>query len=249
MRILVVNPNTTESMTTSMQEAAARYAAEGTEVVGVTPSWGAPGIYGWFEGFLSAAAVMEAVTSYPEPFDAVVMAGFGEPGREGVRELLDVPVMDITECAALFACTLGARFSVVTTTRHFVPIIEDIYAVLGVQRRCASIRCTGLGVLELERDRELTKRRLVEEARAALEQNGAEVIVLGCGGMGGFDKELQTAIGAPVVDGIVAAIKMAEGCHAYGVSTSKVNSYASPQPQPISGWPVSPRPASKSQSR
>ena len=238
MRILVVNPNTTRSMTASMQEAASRYASPGTEVVGVTPPWGAPGIYGSFEGLLSAAAVMQAVTTYPEPFDAVVMAGFAEPGREGVRELLDVPVMDITECGALLACTLGARFSVVTTTRHFVPIIQDIYAVVGVERRCASIRCTGLGVLELERDPDLTQRRLVEEARRAVDQDGAEVIVLGCGGMGGFDKELEAAIAAPVVDGIVAAVKMAEACLAYGVSTSKVNSYATPKPQPISGWPV-----------
>jgi len=238
MRILVVNPNTTESMTRSMAEAARRYGAPETEIVGVTPSWGAPGIEGSFEGLLSAAAVMQAVTTYPDPFDAVVMAGFGEPGREGVRELLDVPVMDITECSALMACTLGTRFSVVTTIRHFVPIIEDIYAAMGLERRCASIRATGLSVLELEQDAELTKRRLAEEAGKAIDEDGAEVIILGCGGLGGFDKELEADVGVPVIDGIVAAVKMAEACDAYGVSTSKVNSYASPRPQHITGWPV-----------
>lgn len=238
MRILVVNPNTTRSMTQSMRDSAVRYAAPETEIIGVTPAWGAPGIEGSFEGLLSAAAVMEAVSTYPEPFDAVVMAGFGEPGREGVRELVDVPVMDITECSALLACTLGARFSVVTTIKHFVPIIEDIYATIGIGRRCASIRTTGLSVLELERDVETTKRRLAEEAQAAIDQDGAEVIVLGCGGMGGFDKELEARVGAPVIDGIVAAVKMAEACCAYGVSTSKVNSYETPRPQRIIGWPV-----------
>jgi allantoin racemase len=241
MHILVVNPNTSAWMTEDMAKAASAYANPGTRVTGVTPPWGTPGIYGNFEGFLSAAAVMEAVKTFPDPFDAVVMAGFGEPGREGVRELLDVPVMDITECSALLACTLGARFGVVTTTKHFVPIIQDIYAVMGLERRCVSVRATGLGVLDLEKDPNVTRRRLAEEAMKAIEEDGAEVIVLGCGGMGGFDKELQERIKVPVIDGIVAAVKMAEACHAYGISTSKVNSYASPREQPIDGWPVKKR--------
>jgi allantoin racemase len=241
MRILVVNPNTTESMTRSMAMAAARYANPGTEIVGVTPPWGPTGIEGFFEGFLSAAAVLEALASYPDAFDAVVMAGFGEPGREGARQLLDVPVMDITECSALMACTLGHRFSVVTTVSRAVPTIEDILVAVGVKERCASIRPTGLGVLELERDDELTKRRLTEEARLAIELDDAEVIILGCGGLGGFDKELEDAVGVPVIDGIVAAVKMAEACHAYGVSTSKVNAYAPPYPKDIKRFPPVPQ--------
>lgn len=237
MRILVVNPNTTATMTRGMQEAAAAYANPTTELIAVTPPWGTPGIYGNFEGALSAAAVLEAVATYPDPFDAVVMAGFGEPGREAVRELLDVPVMDITECSALMAVTLGARFGVVTTTNHFVPIIKDIYAVMGLERRCTSVRATGLSVLELDEDLPLTKHRLAEEARKAIDEDGAEVIVLGCGGMGGFDKELEAEIGVPVIDGIVAAVKMAEAAHAYRVSTSKVGSYGRPRAQMIDGWP------------
>jgi allantoin racemase len=238
MHIIVVNPNTSAWMTDDMAKAAKAYANPGTRITGVTPPWGTPGIYGNFEGFLSAAAVMEAVSTFPEPFDAVVMAGFGEPGREGVRELLNVPVMDITECSALLACTLGSRFGVVTTTKHFVPIIEDIYAVIGLQRRCVSVRATGLGVLDLEKDPKATQELLAEQATKAINEDGAEVIILGCGGMGGFDKELERRIGVPVIDGIVAAVKMAEACYAYGISTSKINSYGSPRKQPIDGWPV-----------
>jgi allantoin racemase len=241
MRILVVNPNTSVTMTADMAAAAARYANPDTEIIGVTPPWGPPGIEGYFEGFLSAVAVMEAVTTYPEPFDAVVMAGYGEPGREGVRELLDVPVMDITEASALLAVTLGHRFSVVTTIVRAVPMIEEILLITGIADRCASIRATGLGVLELEQDEQLTRRRLAEEARIAIDEDGAEVIVLGCGGLGGFDKELEAAVGVPVIDGIVAAVKMAEACHAYGVSTSKVSSYARPNRKAITGFPQSAR--------
>ena len=163
----------------------------------------------------------------------------GAEGK-GARELLDVPVMDITECSALLACTLGHRFSVVTTLKRAVPTIEEILTAVGIRERCASIRPTGLGVLELEQDESLTRRRLAEEARLAIDDDGAEVIVLGCGGLGGFDKELEEAVGVPVIDGIVAAVKMAEACHAYGVSTSKVNTYARPNPKVIPRFPALP---------
>ena len=122
--------------------------------MGLTARWGVPGIESYFEGFLSAVAVFEAVTAYRGPYDAIVMAGFGEPGREGLRELVDVPVFDMTECSALMACSLGHRFSVVTTLRRAVPAIQGVLAEVGLLTRCASIRDTGLGVNELERDPE-----------------------------------------------------------------------------------------------
>jgi len=237
MRILVVNPNTTASMTDDMAAAARRYANPGTEITGVTPAWGAPAIEGPFEGALATVAMLEALTVHPDPFDAVVLAGFGEPGRQAAREILAVPVMDITESAALLACTLGHRFSVVTTLARTVPMIEEVIGSVGVRDRCASIRPTRLGVLDLERDPGLTKRRLAEEARLAIDQDGAEVIVLGCGGLGGFDKDLEAQVGAPVVDGIVAAVKMAEACCAYGVTTSQVNAVQPPNPKELTGWP------------
>jgi allantoin racemase len=92
-------------------------------------------------------------------------------------------------------------------------------------------------VLTLEREPDLTRRRLAEEAENALERDGAEVIVLGCGGLGGFDKVLQSRLNVPVIDGIVAAVKMAEACCDYGVQTSKKNAFAQPRPKPIEGWP------------
>ncbi|GAP56927.1 hydantoin racemase, partial [Arthrobacter sp. Hiyo6] len=99
MRILVANVNTTQSMTDSIAAQARLVAAAGTEIVGLTPRFGADSCEGNFESYLAAIAVMDRVMSYPEPFDAVVQAGYGEHGREGLQELLDVPVVDITEAA------------------------------------------------------------------------------------------------------------------------------------------------------
>ncbi|MER6877489.1 aspartate/glutamate racemase family protein, partial [Amycolatopsis sp. NPDC000673] len=97
MRILVTNCNTTEAMTKEIETGARAAASPGTEIVALTPKWGPESAEGWLDSFLSAAAVLDLLRTTEESFDAVVLAGFGEHGREGARELLDVPVVDITE--------------------------------------------------------------------------------------------------------------------------------------------------------
>ena len=115
MRLLVVNVNTTASMTESIAASARSVAAPGTEIIGLTPAFGAESVEGNFESYLAAVGVMDAVARYDGPFDAVVQAGFGEHGREGLQEMLDVPVVDITEAAGHVASLIGHRYSVVTT--------------------------------------------------------------------------------------------------------------------------------------
>jgi allantoin racemase len=226
-------------MTAAMGESARRYARPDTEIVAIEPTWGPESIEGFMEGFLSAAAVLERLATYDGEFDAVVMAGYGEPGREGARELLEVPVFDITESSAHLACMLGFRYSVVTTLDRSVPQIEESLRNAGLLEHCASIRATGLGVLEIEQDEARTRKRMLEESRLAISEDRAEVICLGCGGMAGLDKELEAELGVPVIDGIVAAVKFAEACQDYGVRTSKVRSFGSPRPKRIVGWPTS----------
>jgi len=82
-----------------------------------------------------------------------------------------------------------------------------------------------LSVLELENDLEATKERLIHVGRKAVEEEGAEVLCLGCAGMALMDKAVEEAVGVPVLDGTVCAIKIAEGMHAYGLKTSKVAAF------------------------
>ena len=243
MRILVVNSNTTKSMTEAIRESAQRYASPGTEIVATEANFGPESIEGFFEGYLSVIGVLDRLQSIEFSFDALVMAGFGEPGREGAQELLDVPVFDIAECAAHVACLLGRSYSVVTTLDRAVPGIEDRLRLAGLYDRCASVRATGLAVLEVEQDEQLTVGRIVEEALAAIEKDRAEVICLGCGGMAGLDERVAAAVGVPVVDGVAAAVKLAEAVVGLGLRTSKIRSYAPPRPKHISHWPIS-RPGS-----
>lgn len=237
MRILVANVNTTESMTAAIASSARSVASEGTEIVGITPRFGADSCEGNFESYLAAIAVMDAITSYPEPFDAVIQAGYGEHGREGLQELLDVPVVDITEAAASTAMYLGHKYSVVTTLDRTVPLIEDRLKLAGLNDRCASVRASGLGVLELESDPDRAVSAIVAQSLEAVERDHAEVICLGCGGMAELEEKVAAATGVPIVDGVRAAVTIAEGLVRMNLSTSKVRTYATPRPKTVVGWP------------
>ncbi|WP_449101496.1 aspartate/glutamate racemase family protein [Pseudomonas veronii] len=239
MRILVVNVNTTESITQTIAEQARSVASPGTEIVGLTPYFGAESVEGNFESYLAAIAVMDRVMAYDQPFDAVIQAGYGEHGREGLQELLNVPVVDITEAAATTAMFLGHAYSVVTTLDRTVSLIEDRLKLAGLYQRCASVRASGMAVLELEEHPLAAMEAIVRQAELAIREDKAEVICLGCGGMAGLDERIRQRTGVPVVDGVTAAVTIAEGLVRLGLSTSKVRTYATPRPKTVIGWPRS----------
>ena len=237
MRILVVNVNTTASITETIAEQARAVASPGTEIVGLTPYFGAESVEGNFESYLAAIAVMDRVMAYDQPFDAVIQAGYGEHGREGLQELLNVPVVDITEAAASTAMFLGHAYSVVTTLDRTVPLIEDRLKLAGLYQRCASVRASGMAVLELEEDPVAAMEAIVRQAELAIREDKAEVICLGCGGMAGLDEQIRQRTGVPVVDGVTAAVTIAESLVRLGLSTSKIRTYATPRPKKVIGWP------------
>ena len=236
MRILVVNVNTTDSITQAIARQAQSVAAPGTEIIGLTPAFGAESVEGNFESYLAAIAVMDCVMAYDRPFDAVIQAGYGEHGREGLQELLDVPVVDITDAAASTAMFLGRAYSVVTTLDRTVPLIEDRLKLSGLWERCASVRASGMAVLELEASPHKALEAIVRQAELAVIDDKAEVICLGCGGMAGLDERIRQLAGVPVIDGVTAAVTIAESLVRLGLSTSKVRTYATPRPKAIAGW-------------
>ncbi|WP_328337873.1 aspartate/glutamate racemase family protein [Streptomyces violaceus] len=230
MRIIVTNCNTTQEMTEEIVRGARVAAGPGTTVTGLTPAWGPESAEGWLDSYLSAAAVLDTLRTYDGPsYDAVVMAGFGEHGREGVRELVDVPVVDITEAAAHLACLLGRRYGVVTTLERSRGQIEDSLETAGVARNCAAVVGTGLNVLDLGDDERTETAFLAAAERACAA--GAEVLVLGCAGMTGLQRAVGEKLGLPVVDGVAAAVKLAESLVALGLTTSRVGSYAEALPK------------------
>lgn len=238
MRILIVNVNTTVSMTEGIVAQARKIAAPGTEIVGLTPRFGAESVEGNFESYLCAVGVMDAVMRYDQPYDAVIQAGYGEHGREGLQELLEVPVVDITEAAASTAMFLGHKYSVVTTLDRAVPLIEDRLKLAGLDARCASVRASGMAVLELETQPGRAVETIVAQAEAAVRDDHAEVICLGCGGMAELEAKVRERTGVPVVDGVASAVTIAESLVRLGLGTSKVRTYAPPRPKRVTGFPL-----------
>ncbi|VXC51630.1 Hydantoin racemase [Arthrobacter sp. 9AX] len=226
-RIAVVNCNTTTSMT-EMAAARARLAVGPcTTVVAVTPTWGVESAEGWYDSFISAAAVLHSLENLPPDIDGVVMAGFGEHGREGARQLLDIPVVDITEAAAHLAMLLGRRYGVVTTVSSAVGQIEDSLTTAGLMGHCAAIEDTGLGVLEIDADPTATAEAFVAAGERAIAR-GAEVICLGCAGMAGLEEYVSGRLPVPVIDGVAAAAALVETLIRQRLGTSKIDSYAAP---------------------
>lgn len=239
MRVLVVNVNTSASMTATIARSARRNASPGTEIVALQPAFGAEGVDCNFESYLAAVGVIDRVVTYREPYDAVVLAGFGEHGRDGLQEVVDAPVVEICEAAAHAAMMVGRTYSVVTTLRRSAAAVEDRLRLAGLDQRCASVRATEVSTAEIDRDPRVAMESIVREARLAVEVDHAEVICLGCAGMAGLEEAITERLGVPVIDGVGAAVRFAETLVNLSLRTSKVGAYAPPDPKGIIGWPLS----------
>ncbi|MGE0372755.1 MAG: aspartate/glutamate racemase family protein [Gammaproteobacteria bacterium] len=238
MKILIINPNTTESMTESDAEVGARHARRDTVVHAVNPPFGPRSIENSMEECIAAYATLETVAKYRDDYDAFVIACSSDPGLSACREITDKPVIGVGEAALHLAALVAWKFSIVTVIPRVIPMLQEMVHRSGLKDRCASIRSTSLSVLEIEEQPERALRELIAESLRAIEEDGAEAICLGCAGMGPLDEAIRKAVPVPVIDGVTAAVKLAESLHDYGLRTSKVGAYAWPEQKEMVGAPV-----------
>jgi allantoin racemase len=237
MRVLIINPNTSEEFTNRIQDIANRYALPGTKPVAVNPTSGPKSIESVYDELLSSVGTLEVGISKQDQYDAIVIACYSDhPTIYALREITDKPVLGIAEASMYVACMLGYRFSIVTTNEEWEPLLWDAVRHYGLTERCVSVRSTRMPVLALEENPENTYGLIAKTAKQAIEEDGAEVICLGCAGMAGLDKQLQKELGVPVLDGVVCALKLLEGMVGYGLKTSKRRAYAQPGHKPLLGF-------------
>lgn len=230
MRIHVINPNSTAAMTRAIANAARAAASPGTEIDAETGHGTPPSIEGYRDEAMAVPAMLAAlITAEKRGADAHVIACFDDPGLSAAREVAKGPVIGICQAALQVAMTLAARFSVITTLPRSVPVIEDLVAAYGAAHRCRKVRAIDMPVLALEADPIGARARLLAEARLAMDQDGAEAIVLGCAGMADLCEWLSENAGLPVIDGVTAATRLAEALAGVGYQTSKVGAYAYPR--------------------
>jgi allantoin racemase len=227
MRILVVNPNTTASMTDKIGAAARRVASAGTEILATNSANGPASIEGFYDEAMSLAGMLAVIRETPD-FDAVVIACFDDTGVDAARCLTDKPVIGIGEAAYHMASMISNKFSVVTTLARSVPALEHNLHRYGLIARCARVRSSEVAVLELEHPGSDACNRISAEIGRAITEDRAEAIVLGCAGMADLADALAIEHGLPVLDGVTCAIGLAEAMVKLRIFTSRVGGYSPP---------------------
>lgn len=236
MRIKVINPNTTQSMTDLIGAAARQVASPGVHIEAVSPAHGPASIEGHYDDAMACVGLLEEVRKGErEGVDAYVIACFGDPGLDAAREIACGPVIGVAEAAMRAASFVATGFSVVTTLSRTVVIAEHLVARYGVSGHCRAVRATDIPVLGLEDPHSGAYLKILDECRRALAEDRSGAIVLGCAGMADLCQRLSRELGVPVIDGVSAAVVMAEALLRMGLSTSKHGDYAYPLPKRYSG--------------
>ena len=229
MRILVVNPNTTASMTEKIGVAARCVASPGTEIVAANPAFGPASIEGFYDEAMSLAGMLDLIGK-AKGYDAVVIACFDDTGLDAARCLTDKPVIGIGEAAFHYASIIANKFSVVTTLARSVPALEHNLHRYGLIARCARVRSSEVAVLELEHPGSDACVRISTEIGRAVVEDRAEAIVLGCAGMADLAETLSREHGLPVLDGVTCAVGLAESMVRLRIFTSRLGGYSPPPP-------------------
>ncbi|MBK5112965.1 MAG: aspartate/glutamate racemase family protein [Candidatus Heimdallarchaeota archaeon] len=220
MKILIINPNSDLKMTKAIQKSAENFANGEYEVICLSNPDAPRFIETYEDEIKTAPGMIELVRKNEDKYDAFIIACHCDPNIEAMKEITKKPVVGIGEASMKIASMLGHKFSVVSGSKHSIPNKEAVIRKYHLEDAMASVRAPEGDVSNLS-----TEEKYLQAAKLAIKEDMAEVIVLGCAGMTGFDKKLQKELGVPVLDGVVCALIIATGLVKYGVSTSKIRRY------------------------
>jgi Asp/Glu/hydantoin racemase len=237
VKLLVINPNISDSVTALIQAEAERSASAGTQLTMLTAPFGVAYIETRFEALIGAYAVAQLAAEHHAGHDAVIIAAFGDPGLGGLREALPVPVLGLTESALASACLLGHRFSIIAISQRIQAWYREVVEANGLIGRLASIRAldrplASIGHVQGEHAEAL--RALCERAVA---EDGAEVIILAGAPLAGLARGLRGQLPVPVVDGVSSAVQHAESLVTLAPGKAQRGSFSAPPVKPNRGLP------------
>lgn len=227
--IMIVNPNTTESMTATVVAGARTVAAPTTELLGSSASRGVDSVESNVDEVWGALGVLDQVRAGEGMgVDGYVIACFGDTGLAAARETARGPVVGMSEAALFTAALLAARFAIVTLPPRTREQSHRVLRDTGLAHRC-SVHAIDVGVADVASGSTHLLDPMIAAARTAMDADAAEAIVLGCAGLSDLVAPLGAALGVPVIDGVAAAVTMVEGLLAQGLSTSRVSTYGAPE--------------------
>jgi allantoin racemase len=235
MKILVLNPNMTESITARLVEAGSRVASPGTILIPATAKSGFPYISSRAEAQVGGAIALDMLAERAGTFDAAIIAAFGDPGLFAARELFDFPVIGMSEAAMFTACMLGKRFGIVTFAASLEPWYRECVESHGLINRLAGIRCAGGGFSSITSVADEKKAALIDLAKQSIEVDGADVIILAGAPLAGLAEDVKGDVAVPLVDQISAAIRQAETLVALAPLPARAGTFRRPGPKPSQG--------------
>lgn len=227
MRILLINANTTEAVTQRMADAARRVAAPDVEIATTTARFGPAIIGSRVETAIAAAAVVERLTQ-ADGYDAAIIGASVDPGLAAARELLEIPVVGITEAALHAACLLGGRIGAIVMSANSDTILREMADAYGLGARLGAVHTLPITPLELLADLDAATRAIAAAADAMVASDGVDTIALIGAVMAGMADVVQPALRVPVLEGVSAAVGLAETLVRLGVSPSRAGSYTKP---------------------
>ncbi|MDL2294862.1 aspartate/glutamate racemase family protein [Ruminococcaceae bacterium OttesenSCG-928-D13] len=224
MRICIINPNSDAAMTAVIRENAQNFAAGRFEVDCLTNETG-PAFIGCYEDMHACEAGMVALIKERQAaYDAFIVACHSDPGLDLLKEISTKPVVGICEASVKLATMLGHSFSVLSTSMRAVPNKQALCRKYGVEASLASVVGPDGATPDWE-----NPDNLIRLGRRAVEQDGCEVLVLGCAGMGHVAARMGEELGVPVLDGVTCALMVAQGLVQAGLTTSKKRRYHAKQ--------------------
>ena len=208
--ILLINPNTTQSITGLVLKTAQGFASPGTKLRAVSGAFGPRYIASRVGYAIAGHAAVDAFANDRGSKDAVVLACFGDPGLAALKEISDVPVVGMADASILQACALGKRFSIVTGGERWKEMLEEFVASQGLSARLASVRTVAPTGADIARNPKAAMALLAKGCTACAREDGADVVILGGAGLAGLAAKLKNKVDVPLLDGVAAAISMAK---------------------------------------
>jgi allantoin racemase len=207
MRILLINPNTTESVTALVAQHVMSVAGNAATFIPVTGRFGARYISTRASSAIAAHAALDAYAAHRAGCDAVYLACFGDPGLLALREVADIPVVGMAEASCIEAAKSG-RFAIVTGGALWGPMLTEFVTSIGLADNLAGVRTIAPTGGEIARDPDAALASLAKACTACANEDGAEVVILGGAALAGLAERIQPDVPVPVL------CSVATGTHA-----------------------------------
>ena len=231
MQLLLLNPNMSVSMTDNMLQVASRVASENTELLAATATRGFPYISSRAESQIAGAIALDMIAKHEQTVDGVIIAAFGDPGLVAARELFHLPVVGMAEASITTAALLGEQFSIVTFTPVMSRWYIDSVNSSGLAHRFLGVRtpaANALGAFDSQAD---MKEELLSLIQRCIDEDGADVVILGGAPLAGLALEIQPEVSALLLDPISCAVTQLESLVKLTTRSAFENRHSRPMPK------------------